>query len=198
MGKIVITTNATLDGVIQDPDGQEGFKLGGWFKQFVGKDLEAWVRRETDEALLAKALLLGRRSDQWFGSRLQGGEAGRRVSDAWADRVDAMPKYVVSTTLKNPVWKNSTLLKGDMAMEVSKLRQKIDGDIVVYGSYQLGHALLKHDLVDELRIVIFPVVLGAGERLFGETGEAKGFRLIDTRPLGENLAYLAYQRVRGA
>ncbi len=197
MGKIVITTNATLDGVVQDPDGQEGFKLGGWFKQFVGKDLEAWVKRETDEALHAKALLMGRRSEQWFGSRLQDG-GGKRVGDAWADRVDAMPKYVVSTTLKHPVWKNSTLLKGDMVTEVSKLRQKIDGDIVVYGSYQLGHSLMKHDLVDELRIVIFPVVLGIGERLFGETGVAKPFRLVDTQTLGENLVFLTYQRVHGA
>lgn len=194
MGKIVITTNATLDGVVQDPDGQEGFKLGGWFHQHVGKDFEAWVKRETDEALQARALLLGRRSDAWFGPRMNSGEGGERVGGPWADRVNAMPKYVVSSTLKAPVWKNSTLLKGDMVTEVSKLRQKIDGDIVVYGSYQLGHALMKHDLVDELRIVVFPVVLGTGERLFGETGGAKPFRLAETRPLGESLAFHSYQR----
>lgn len=198
MGKIVITTNATLDGVVQDPDGQEGFKLGGWFHQFVGKDFEAWVKRETEEALAAKALLLGRRSDAWFGPRMNSGEGGERVGGAWADRVNAMPKYVVSSTLKAPVWKNSTLLKGDMVAEVSKLRQKIDGDIVVYGSYQLGHALMKHDLVDELRIVVFPVVLGDGGRLFGEAGGAKPFRLVDARPMGESLAYHSYQRARAA
>lgn len=192
MGKIVLATNCTLDGVVQDPDGEEGSKRGGWFKQFVGKDFDAWAEHETDEASRAKALLLGRRSDEWFGSRtpLRSGE--------WVDRLNSLPKYVVSSTLKDPVWKNGTVLQGDMATEVSKLKQKVDGDILVYGSYQLGHALMERDLVDELRLLIFPVVLGAGERFFGATSAMRPFRVIQTRTLGEGLVLLTYQRVRGA
>jgi len=159
MGKIVITTNISLDGVIQDPDGEEGFRLGGWFGQFGGKDLEEWARVETGEALGAEALLLGRRSDEWFATRWQsrGGE--------WADKLNSMPKYVVSSTLKDPKWSNSTVLNGDAVSEVSKLKQEIGGEILVYASYQLVHTLIEHDLADELRLVIFPVVLGSGKRL---------------------------------
>ena len=190
MGKIVIATNSTLDGIVQDPDGEEGFKRGGWWKQFVGKDVDTWFKLETDEALRAKALLLGRRSDEWFGSRTPS------RSGEYFDRLNNLPKYVVSSTLEVPVWKNSTVLKGDVAAEVSKLKQKVDGDILVYGSYQLGHALMERDLVDELRLVIFPVVLGAGERLFGATSAIKPFRVVETRILGEGLVFLTYQRVR--
>jgi dihydrofolate reductase len=192
MGKIVISTNATLDGFVQDPDGQEGAKRGGWFKQFGGKDLEAWAKLETAEAFNAKALLLGRRSDAWFGSRWP------TRSGEWADRLNSLPKYVVSSTLEAPVWNNSTVLRGDLVTELSKLKQKVDGDILVYASYQLGHALMESDLVDELRLVIFPVVLGAGERLFGGTSDKKGLRLVDTRTLGEGLLFVTYQCVRGA
>jgi dihydrofolate reductase len=192
MGKIVISTNATLDGFVQDPDGREGAQLGGWFQQFGGKDLEAWAKLETAEALRAKALLLGRRTDAWFASRW----ATR--SGEWADRLNSLPKYVVSSTLEVPVWNNSTVLKGDMVTEVSKLKQKLDGDILVYASYQLGHALMESNLVDELRLVIFPVVLGAGERLFGGTSDKKGLRLVDTRTLGDSLLFVTYQCVRGA
>ncbi|WP_433438315.1 dihydrofolate reductase family protein [Nonomuraea sp. CA-141351] len=189
MGKIVITTNVSLDGVVQDPDGEEGFKLGGWFGQFGGKDLEEWTRVETDEALGAEALLLGRRSDEWFATRWQS------RSGEWADKLNSMPKYVVSSTPKDPKWSNSTVLKGDPVSEVSKLKQEISGEILVYASYQLVHALIEHDLVDELRIVIFPVVLGAGERLFGETSDRKPMCLVDTRTLGEGLVLLTYQPV---
>src|SRR4051794_40876097 len=192
MGKIVIATNSTLDGIVQDPDGEEGFKRGGWWKQFVGKDLDAWFKLETNEALRAKALLLGRRSDEWFGSRTPS------RSGEYFDRLNNMPKYVVSSTLGVPVWKNSTVLKGDVATEVSKLKQKVDGDILVYGSYQLGQALLEHDLVDELRLVIFPVVLGAGERLFGETSDQKAMRLVGTRTIGDGLVFLTYEFVQEA
>jgi dihydrofolate reductase len=192
MGKIVIATHSTLDGVVQDPDGEEGFKRGGWWKQFIGKDLDAWLELETDEALRAKALLLGRRSDEWFGSRTPS------RSGEYFDRLNSLPKYVVSSTLRDSVWKNATVLKGDVATEVSKLKQKVDGDILVYGSYQLGHALMERDLVDELRLVIFPVVLGAGERLFGATSAMKPFRVVEARTLGEGLVFLTYQRVRGA
>ena len=192
MGKIVISTNVSLDGVVQDPDGEEGFRLGGWFGQFGGKDLEAWAKVEFAEALGAEALLLGRRSDEWFGTRWssRGGE--------WADRLNSLPKYVVSSTLVDPHWKNSTVLNGDVVTEVSKLKQELDGEIVVYASYQLGRTLIDHDLVDELRLVVFPVVLGAGERLFGETSDKKSLRLLRTGTVGDGLASLTYEVVRDA
>ena len=189
MGKIVISTNVSLDGVVQDPDGEEGFRLGGWFGQFGGKDLEAWAKVELEEALGAEALLLGRRSDEWFAARW----ASR--SGEWADRLNSLPKYVVSSTLDEPTWSNATVLKGDVVDEVSKLKQELDGDIVVYASYQLVRTLMEHDLVDELRLVVFPVVLGAGERLFGETSEQKPMRLVDTRTVGDGLAFLTYEVV---
>ena len=192
MGKIVITTNISLDGVVQDPDGQEGFRLGGWFGQSGGQDLEAWAKVETEEALGAEALLLGRRSDEWFATRWQsrGGE--------WADKLNSLPKYVVSGTLKDPRWSNSTVLTGDVVSEVSKLKQQVSGEILVYASYQLVHALIEHDLADELRLVIFPVVLGAGQRLFGETSAAKPLRLVDTTTIGHGLAFVTYEIVRDA
>jgi dihydrofolate reductase len=190
MGKIIITTNASLDGVVQDPDGQEGFKRGGWFTRSGGTDLAAWTRHETDETLRAEALLLGRRSDEWFAERW----ASR--TGEWADRLNSMPKYVVSSTVRQARWGNSTVLNGDLASEVSKLKLQVAGEILVYASYQLGHALLEHDLVDELRLVVFPVVVGAGERLFGETGDQKPMRLVAARPVGEGLAFLSYQPAR--
>ena len=192
MGKIVITTNASLDGVVQDPDGEEGFRLGGWFGQFGGKDLEQWAEVETDEALRAEALLLGRRSEEWFATRW----ASR--TGEWADRLNSMPKYVVSSTLTEPRWRNSTVLKGDVVDEVSKLKQEIAGEILVYASYQLERALIEHDLVDELRLVVFPVVLGEGERLFGPTGDKKPMRLVSAQTIGDGLAFLTYQPVRNA
>ena len=192
MGKIVITTNASLDGVVQDPDGQEGFKLGGWFGQFGGKDLEEWARVETDEALRAEALLLGRRSEEWFATRWTS-----RTGE-WADRLNSMPKYVVSSTLTEPRWGNSTVLKCDVVEEVSKLKQEIAGEILVYASYQLERTLIEHDLVDELRLVVFPVVLGAGERLFGQTGDKKPMRLVSAQTIGDDLAFLTYQPVQNA
>jgi dihydrofolate reductase len=192
MGKIVITTNMSLDGVVQDPDGKEGFRHGGWFNESGGKDLEAWARLETDEALDADALLLGRRSDEWFAERWLS------RSGEWADKLNSLPKYVVSSTLEHPRWSNATVLKGDVVDEVSKLKQELDGEILVYASYQLVRTLLEHDLVDELRLVVFPVVLGAGERLFGETSDKKPMRLVDTKTLGDGLAFVAYETVRDA
>ena len=192
MGKIIITTNASLDGVVQDPDGQEGFKRGGWFTRAGGADLAAWTRHETEETLRAEALLLGRRSDEWFAARW----ASR--TGEWADKLNSMPKYVVSSTAGQAQWGNATVLNGDVVSEVSKLKHQIAGEILVYASYQLGHALVEHDLVDEVRFVIFPVVVGDGERLFGRTGDEKPMRLTGARALGENLAFLSYQPVRGA
>ena len=192
MGKIVISTNVSLDGVVQDPDGQEGFRLGGWFGQFGAGDLEAWAKVSLDEALGTEALLLGRRSDEWFATRW----ASR--TGEWADRLNSLPKYVVSSTLSAPEWNNSTVLSGDVVDEVSELRQRHDGEIVVYASRQLAHTLIEHDLADELRLVVFPVVLGAGERLFGETSDKKPMRLVDAKTIGDGLAFLTYQPVRDA
>jgi dihydrofolate reductase len=190
MGKIVVTTNVSLDGVIQDPDGQEGFRYGGWFRQFGGKDLEAWARVETDEALRSKAMLLGRKSDEWFATRWLD-----RTGE-WADRLNSLPKYIVSSTLKEAKWSNSSVLDSDVVTEVSKLKQEIDGDILIYASYELVRTLMEHGLVDEFRLVIFPVVLGVGERLFRETSDKTALRLVSTQTIGKGLPLLIYEVVR--
>lgn len=192
MGKIVITTNISLDGVVEDPDGQEGSTIGGWFGQFGGKDLEAWAKVETEEALGAEALLLGQRSDQWFATRWLS------RSGVWADKLNSMPKFVVSSTLQVAEWSNSTIIKGDVVSQVSKLKKEIRGEILVYASYQLVHTLIEHDLVDELRLVIFPVVLGAGQRLFGETSDKKPMRLVEVTTIGDGLTFATYEVVRDA
>jgi dihydrofolate reductase len=119
-------------------------------------------------------------------------------SGAWADRLNSLPKYVVSSTLQDPRWTNVTVLKGNVVDEVTKLKQELDGDIVVYASYQLGRTLIEHDLVDELRLFVFPVMLGAGERLFGETSDKKPIRLVDSRNVGDGLVFLTYEIVRDA
>ena len=194
MGKIVMSgpQNVSLDGVVQDPDGAEGFELGGWFREFGGEDLAAWNQVALEEALGAEAWLLGRRSYEFFGMRWQ------PRSGELADRLNSMPKYVVSSTLEDPEWNNSTVLKGDVVSEISQLKHELEGDIVVPASYQLGRTLIEHDLVDELRLVVFPVVLGAGERLFGETSDKKSMRLVDSRTIGDGLAFLTYEFVRDA
>jgi dihydrofolate reductase len=192
MGRIVISTNTSLDGVVQDPDGGEGSALGGWFNQFGGEDLGAWAELFTAEALRSEALLLGRRTDEWFATRWLGRDG------EWADRLNSMPKYVVSSTLEQPRWSNAKVLKDDVVDEVSKLKQEIDGDIVIYASYQLGRTLLEHDLVDELRLVVFPVVLGGGERLFGETSDKKPLRLLEAKTIGQGLTFVSYEVVRAA
>jgi dihydrofolate reductase len=192
MGKVVVTTNVSLDGVIQDPDGQEGFRHGGWFGQFGGQDLEGWTRVETDEALRSEAILLGRKSDEWFATRWLD------RSGQWADRLNALPKYVVSSSLNEPKWSNSTLINGDVVKEVSKIKQEIEGDILIYASYQLVHTLIEHGLVDEFRLVIFPVVLGTGERLFGDASDKTPLRLVSTQTIGEGLPLLTYEVVRAA
>jgi dihydrofolate reductase len=182
MGRIVISTNMSLDGVVQDPDGHEGFRHGGWFRETGGANLEPWAGIVAAEAETTAALLLGRRSDAWFAERWSA------RNDPWADRLNALPKYVVSS--QAPVWTNATRLEGDAVDAVTQLKQTLDGDIVVYGSYALGRALLDRDLVDELRLFVFPVVLGAGERLFGETRDQKRLRLVKARTVGDGLAFL--------
>ena len=190
MGKIVVSDNVSLDGVIQDPAGDEGFKLGGWVGQI--KDREGVNKLTLAEALGTEALLLGRRSYEWFAARWPS------RSGELADRLNSLPKYVVSSTLEDPDWNNSTVLKGNVIEEVSKLKQELNGDIVVLASFQLVRTLMEHDLVDELRLKIYPVVLGAGERLFGETSNKKSLRLVHTQIVDGDVACLTYERVRNA
>jgi len=185
MGKIVVSENVSLDGVIQDPAGDEGFRLGGW----VGliKNSPQLNKLALDEALGAEALLLGRRSYEWFAARWpsRGGEL--------ADRLNSLPKYVVSSTLRDPDWNNSTVLKGDAVDEVSKLKQQLKGEIVVPASFQLVRTLIERDLVDEVRLKLFPVVLGDGERLFGETSDKKAMRLVHAQTVADGIVFLTYE-----
>jgi dihydrofolate reductase len=188
MGKIVISENVTLDGVVEDPTGEEGFARGGWFGQI--KDRPDVAKLALDDALHAEALLLGRRSYEFFGARWPS------RSGELADRLNSLPKYVVSSTLEDPGWNNSMVLKGAAVDEVSKLKHELDGEILVLASFQLMRALMERDLVDELRLKIFPVVLGAGERLFGETDNTKPMRLLDNQTIDDGVAFLTHQLVR--
>ena len=188
MGKIIISDNVSLDGVIQDPAGDEGFSRGGWVGRIAA--LPELAKVALDEAQGAEALLLGRRSYEWLAARWPA-----RTGEL-ADRLNSLPKYVVSSTLEDPDWNNSTVLKGEVVNEVSKLKQERDGEIIVPASYQLGRTLIEHDLVDELRLVVFPVILGAGERLFGETSDKKPMRLVDTKIIGAGLTFLRYELAR--
>jgi len=192
MGTIVVSENVTLDGVVQDPTGDEGFRHGGWFSQIGEDDLAEWAKVGLAEALGAEAFLLGRRSDEYFGRRWM------TRTGVWADRLNSMPKFVVSATLVEPHWGNSTILRGDAVSEVSKLRQELHGEIVVAASRQLVHTLMEHDLVDEVRLTVFPFVLGTGERLFGETSEKRSLRLVASTPVGGSLVHLRYEVVRAS
>ena len=190
MGKIVVSDNVSLDAVIQDPAGDEGFSRGGW----VGliKDRPGANQLALDEALGSEAMLLGRRTYEWFAARWPS------RSGELADRLNSMPKYVVSSTLEDPAWNNSTVLKGDVVYEVSKLKQELNGEINVPASFQLVRRLMENDLVDELRLKIYPVVLGAGERLFGETSDKRPMRLVNTGIIDGDVVFLDYERVRDA
>jgi dihydrofolate reductase len=191
MGKIVVSENVTLDGVVQDPSGVEGFRHGGWVGRVGDREREEAAKVLLDESLGAEALMQGRRTYEFLASRWPS------RSGELADRLNSMPKYVVSSTLEDPVWNNSTILKGDVVSEVSKLRQKLHGEIVVAGSIQLVHTLMGNQLVDELRLMVYPVVLGVGNRLFGETSDKQSVRLLGTRTV-DDLAYLTYDVVRAA
>ena len=190
MGKIVVSENVSLDGVVQDPAGDEGFSRGGWVGPIAAREDVAKVA--LDEAVGAEAFLLGRRSYEWLAARWPS------RSGELADRLNSLPKYVVSSTLEDPAWNNSTVLKGEVVNEVTMLKQELDGEIVVLASFQLVRVLMEHDLVDELRLKIFPVVLGDGERLFGETSDKKPMRLVDTKAIGDGLVFLTYEFVREA
>ena len=188
MGRLVISEFVSLDGVIEDPAGGEGFSRGGWVGEIKAREEVDKVK--LDEALGARALLLGRRTYEFFAARWPS------RTGALADRLNSLPKYVVSSTLRDPGWSNSTVLTGDVVNEVSTLRQQLDGEIVVHGSLQLARALIEHDLVDALRLMIYPVVLGAGARLFGETSDKKPLRLVDTQTVGDDVAFLTYELAR--
>jgi len=190
MGKIIISENVSLDGVIQDPAGDEGFQRGGWVGRVGDRGREAAAQVLLEEALGTEAMLLGRRSYEFLASRWPS-----RTGEL-ADTLNSKPKYVVSSTLQDPIWNNTTVLKGNVVKKVSKLKQQLAGDIVVPASFQLVRTLIEHDLADELRLMIYPVVLGAGERLFGDTSDKKPLRLISTRTVGDDLAYLTHQPVR--
>ncbi len=185
MGKIVMSENVSLDGVIQDPAGDEGFARGGWVGRIAA--LPELAKVTLDEALGSEAMLLGRRSYEWLAARWPS------RSGELADRLNGLPKYVVSSTLEEPDWNNTTVLKGGAVTEASKLKQELNGEINVPASFQLAHTLIEHDLVDELRLKVFPVVLGAGERLFGETTDKKPMRLVDTQTVGDGIALLTYE-----
>ncbi|GAA1874108.1 dihydrofolate reductase family protein [Asanoa iriomotensis] len=179
MGKIIVSHNVTLDGVGQDPTGEEG--IGGWANRLSDDDRAAWAKVEQEEAIASTAMLLGRRSYDWFASRWV-----TRTGE-WADRLRDLPKYVVSTTLTELPWPNTTVIA---LAQVEQLKSRIDGDIVVYGSQQLAHALFDRGLVDEVRLMVYPSVAGAGDRLFAS---ATALRLVDSRRIGDNLAFLTYR-----
>jgi dihydrofolate reductase len=186
MGRIIVTEFISVDGVVEDPGGSENFKYGGWTFEFSrGEEGDQF---KLDETLEAEAQLLGRVTYEGFA------EAWPPRDGEFADKFNNMPKYVVSSTLKNPEWTNSTVLDGDMAESVAKLKDEVDGDIVVHGSVQLVQGLIEHGLVDELRLMVFPVVLGSGKRLFGETSDKRALRLTDSKTVGDGVSILVYQR----
>jgi dihydrofolate reductase len=190
VGKIVISDNITLDGVVQDPAGDEGFPLGGWVGQI--KDRPEIAKLALDENLGAEALLLGRRTYEWLVSRWPS-----RTGEL-ADRLNSMPKFVVSSTLEDPDWSNTTVLEGNAVDAVSKLKRELDGEIVVPASFQLVRMLMEHDLVDQLRLKIYPVALGAGERLFGETSDKQSLHLVDVRTVEGDVVFVTYDVARGS
>jgi dihydrofolate reductase len=185
VGRIVVTEFLSLDGVMEAPGGED-FKYKGWSFEFDRG--EEGNQFKLDETLESEALLLGRVTYEGFAAAWPSREGD------FADKFNSMPKYVVSSTLENPEWNNTTVLKGDVVAEVSKLRDAQDGDVYVHGSCQLAQTLIEHDLVDELHLMVFPVVLGTGKRLFGETSDKKPLRLVDSKTVGDGVAILVYQR----
>ena len=193
MGRIVVSENVSVDGVMQDPTGDDGFKFGGWFNQMSAADRDEWTKVEFQEALDTEAWLIGRRTYSWFAERW-----ATRPGE-WADRLRDIPKYVVSATLEAATeWTNSTVLKGNIIDAASRLKRQVDGDILVYGSGSLVPTLMEHDLVDELRLMIHPVVLGTGAQPFRESSAAQPMRLVGSRTVGASLAQLTYQPGRVA
>jgi len=186
MGRIVVTEFVSLDGVMQAPGGED-FKYPGWTFEFDrGDDGNQF---KLDETMEADALLLGRITYESFAG------AWPSRDGEFADKFNTMPKYVVSSTLDNPQWNNTTVLKGDAAEEAAKLKEELDGVIQVPGSLRLVGALLESDLVDQLNLMVFPVALGTGRRLFGEMDERKDWKLTESRPVGpDSVLVLTYER----
>ena len=186
MGKIVVTEFVSLDGVIQAPGGGEEYEHAGW--TFAIERGDEGEKFKLDETMNSEALLLGRVTYEGFAA------AWPKMKGEFADKFNGMPKYVVSSTLQDPAWHNTTVLAGDVVDEVAKLRDRLDGEIVVHGSAQLAQSLIEHGLVDELRLMLFPVVLGRGKRLFGETSDKHRLTLTDSRTVGDGVAILTYAR----
>jgi dihydrofolate reductase len=186
MGRIVVTEFVSLDGVMEAPGGGEDYKHGGW--TFEIERGEEGDKFKLDETMASEALLLGRRTYEGFAA------AWPSRDGEFADKFNSMPKYVISSTLKDPEWNNTTVLDGELTGEVAKIKEQQDGDIVVHGSAQLVQALLENDLVDELRLMVFPVVLGGGKTLFGETSDKKPLKLRESQIVGDGVAILVYER----
>jgi dihydrofolate reductase len=187
VGRIVLSENTSVDGVVQDPTGEEGFHCGGWFAHVTDGDREAWAKATLTEAQGAQALLLGRRSYEFFAARWPS------RTGPLAERLNAMAKYVVSSTLVDPDWANCSVLTGDVISEVIDLKRDLDGDLLVYASFQLARTLIEHGLVDEVRLTLYPCVLGTGERLRGDQDDQIPLRRSHTRAVGDNLVILTYQ-----
>ena len=185
MGRIVVTEFVSVDGVMEDPGGSEEFEYGGWSFEFSRG--EEGDRFKLDEALASDALLLGRRTYEGFA------EAWPSREGEFADKFNSMPKYVVSSTLRDPEWTNSTVIEGDLAEAVERLKGAHENDIVVHGSLQLAQGLLDRDLVEELRLMVFPVVLGTGKRLWGETSGKKPLTLAEAKTVGDGVQILVYR-----
>lgn len=188
MGRIIVSENVTIDGVVEDPAGTEGFERGGWVGTITATGRGAVAAALLEEAMAAEALLLGRRSYEFLAARWPSRDG------ALADRLNGLPKYVLSSTLHTPSWGETTVLAGDAMQEISSLRQQVDGDVVVYASFSVVRALLDHDLVDGLRLLVHPVILGAGRRLVDGTTRSTPMRLVACRTIGDGLVSLRYVR----
>jgi dihydrofolate reductase len=186
MGRIVVTEFVSLDGVMEDPGGAEGYKYGGWTFEFSRG--EEGDKFKLDETRATAALLLGRKTYDGFAAAWPSREG------EFADLFNSMPKYVVSSTLESPEWNNTTVLGS--VDDVPRVKEETDGDLVVHGSAQLAQALIERDLVDELRLMVFPVVLGSGKALFGTTSDKRVYKLLDSKAVGDGVVILTYERAR--
>ena len=187
MGKIIISTNMTLDGITQDPTGEEGFAFGGWFEAMSPADREAWGKVEYEESVACSAYLLGGRTYAWFAPKWVNREG------AWGERLMELPKYVVRSQAGRTDWGPTFEINGDVLDEVRTLKDSIDGEILVYGSYELGHLLVENDLVDEVRLFLFPQVIGSGRRVFTDLTQSKPMQIVSAERVGDNLAQVVYR-----
>jgi dihydrofolate reductase len=186
MGRIVVTEFVSLDGVMEDPGGAEGNKHGAWTFKFSRGD--EGDKFKLDEVLNAEAQLLGRVTYEGFAATWP-----KLSGDPFSGKFNSMPKYVISQTLKKADWNNSTILSGNVVDEVKKLKQRLKGDILVSGSARLVQTLLANDLVDQLNLMVYPVVLGSGKRLFGDTGDMKSLKLAESKTVGDGVLILVYR-----